>query len=248
MSVTAITLGARLLGLGSELKDGAKAVLGWIFYRWERTALVAACIAILFLRAGLAEWRDLAHAETARADSVQSAFDRTVANVRRAAAQAKADAEANVQRVKNEQILVTERIVHDFETDLAAVRARAERLRRQLAARADRGGADPAGLSGVPAAAGGADDAPGGHRLPAAGNRSHETGILDLGTLPLHAATPSEWADGWGGGWGLEARLTATEQSLQLDHLIDWLCAQLAIPLSPAADPVTLPKECTDDR
>src|SRR5437667_12301697 len=61
----------------------------------------------------------------------QAAFAGTVANVRAAAETARAADRAAATRVATEQHAISERTTHDYETRLAAARARAEQLRVQ---------------------------------------------------------------------------------------------------------------------
>ncbi|WP_257540697.1 hypothetical protein [Sphingobium sp. CFD-1] len=97
-------------------------------------ALIAALtVTILKLEARTAErdrWQTQASAE-------KQAYDQTVANYRAASAEAQRAAVANVERVKAEQAQITERTVHDYQARLAAVDARYERVRAELATRTD---------------------------------------------------------------------------------------------------------------
>jgi signal transduction histidine kinase len=90
----------------------------------------------------------------------ETAFAETIANVRAAADLARAADQAKAARVEAAQRTINERTAHDFETRLAAARARAnalgaQRLRLQPEAAADPGAGRAASLPGVPAAAGG---------------------------------------------------------------------------------------------
>src|SRR5438128_7319982 len=69
----------------------------------------------------------------------QAAFAGTVANVRAAAAAARAADQANATRVAADQRSINERTAHDFEARVADARARAQRLRVQPQAAADPG-------------------------------------------------------------------------------------------------------------
>jgi hypothetical protein len=78
----------------------------------------------------------------------------TVANYRAAAAEARADDQANAQRVAAEQQALNERTSNDFEARLAAARSHAQRLRGQAASAAadpsSRRAASVPGLSPAP--------------------------------------------------------------------------------------------------
>lgn len=88
--------------------------------------------------------RDNARAEL---QGERLAHRQTVASYRAAARAAQIAAERNVARVAAEQAAITERTKHDYQDRLAAVDARLERVRAQLAARADLSSADLAPVS-----------------------------------------------------------------------------------------------------
>ena len=90
----------------------------------------------------------------------------TAANVRTATAAARAADRANATRVRAAQTGISERSAYDYETRLAAARARAGRLRAQAPARAAVGDRRAAPVPGLSAAAPGAAPAPGQDRLP----------------------------------------------------------------------------------
>lgn len=105
--------------------------------------LAANAILFLTLNARTAdrdEWRDRAVAE-------EKAHQQTVTNYRAASAAAQQAATANVERVKAEQAAITERTKNDYQAQLAAVDARYDRVRAQLAARTDLRSADAAPMS-----------------------------------------------------------------------------------------------------
>ncbi len=105
--------------------------------------LAANAILFLVLNARTAdrdEWRDRAVAE-------EKAHQQSVENFRVATAEAQRQAQANVIRVKAEQAAITERTKNDYQAQLAAVDARYDRVRAQLAARTDLGSADLAPVS-----------------------------------------------------------------------------------------------------
>ena len=71
----------------------------------------------------------------------------TVENYRAASAEAQRQAQENVARVKANQAAITERTANDYKARLAAVDARYERVRAQLAARTDLRSSDLAPVS-----------------------------------------------------------------------------------------------------
>lgn len=77
----------------------------------------------------------------------QQAHAQTVANYRAGSAAAQDAAERNVARVSAEQAAITKGTVDDYEARLAAVAARYERVRAQLAARSDLRSTDLAPVS-----------------------------------------------------------------------------------------------------
>ena len=109
-----------------------------------------------------------------------------------AAERARADDRANAVRVAAAQQSINRRSLDEYQTRLADIRARVERL-RQAASAGDRSLAGRAAVSGIPAAPGGIDAAAAQDRLPA------------------------------------EDALTASEQAIQLDALINWVRAQSSI-------------------
>lgn len=129
----------------------------------------------------------------------QSASAQTVANYRAAAATARAADVAAAQRVRVEQSAINERIANDYQTRLAAARARAEQLRIEAgSATTDSCGRRGPSVSGLPAAPCRPAQATGQDRLPAP---------------PLDP----------------DAALIATEQAVQLDELIRWVRAQAGV-------------------
>lgn len=143
-------------------------------------------------------------AMTGARDAEAAAHRATNEGYRNAQATAAARDAQRIARVKAEQKEISDEEVADYERRLADARAAAERLRRELAARAGASGA--AGgvvLPGAGAAAGGA-------AAPAAGDR-----------LPGAAGEAAGDEIGW--------RLIATEQAIQLDALIRWNRRQAAV-------------------
>lgn len=119
--------------------------------------LLALIVALLLTRTTLERTKASLEAE-------QSAHALTVANYRKAAAEAEASDKANVWRVATDQKEITDAVTEDYQSQLDAVRARYERLRAEASANPGRGANAP--VPGVPAAAGGTDAAAAEARLP----------------------------------------------------------------------------------
>ena len=85
----------------------------------------------------------------------QAAFAGTVANYRAAAEAARAADKAAAEQVAAEQRAINERTINDYQARLVDARARAQRLRDQLAAAANSGSGRTAPVPGIPAPAGG---------------------------------------------------------------------------------------------
>lgn len=200
----------KLLASGAlnGLLKGFSAALAWLFEDWRNMALAGTGAALGWtlvftvpgLRADIAA-RDKAIVRvTIERDAEAAAHLGTVNAFLDATSKAQKDAEANAERVAREQEAITDDITRQYRADLAALRARFDRLRAGAARTAiDPGDADPAGLPGLPDPARRTDEAPGQDRLPAAGELS------------------------------LPDALIASEQALQLDALIGWIEAQSAV-------------------
>jgi len=131
---------------------------------------VSACLALLLIlqRADTAHWKS----ESARLEQLygeqKAALATTVANIRAATEAARTADRQAFEKVQAEQRAINERTLDDYETRLAAARARADQLRveaTRAAADPRSGGATPVPI--LPAAAGSADQAAGQSRLPA---------------------------------------------------------------------------------
>ena len=97
----------------------------------------------------------------------QAASAATVANYRAAAEQARAADRANAERVRAEQSTISEKTNHAFEARLADARARARRLRGEIAGPAtDPGARRGASVPGLPASPARPAQAAGQDRLP----------------------------------------------------------------------------------
>ncbi|QDH35833.1 hypothetical protein [Porphyrobacter sp. YT40] len=183
---------------------GLSAALKWLLADWRNAVIAALAVFAAFhqfilnprMSALVAQLQTSLTAE-------QAAHLGTVNAFLAASAQAQADAEANAARVRAEQETITHAKLADYRADLAALRARFERLRARDAAATDPRRADPAGLPQLPATPGRADAAPAQDRLPAARALS------------------------------LDDALIASEQALQLQALIDWVAAQSAVRFTP---------------
>lgn len=123
-------------------------------------ALFAALVLLLVIQTGeKRHWKKQSDRFEQLYSDEKLALETTVANYRRAAAEAHASDLANIARVQTEAAHLNERTTNDFETRLADARARAERLRREAAAHP--GSAGGTNVSGVSTAASGIAQAPG---------------------------------------------------------------------------------------
>ena len=98
----------------------------------------------------------------------QAAFVETTGRYRAAAASARAADRAAAERVRVEQSAINERTANDFETRLAAARARSDELRRDAQDSAHSGSRRTAPVPALSAAPGGAHEAAGEDRLSGA--------------------------------------------------------------------------------
>ena len=125
--------------------------------------LVAAILAALMLALLVADrnrWKSKTEHYAALVSAERAAHGATVANYRAAAERARREDAENLARVRASQAAINERTRDDFESRIAAARARADQLHRQAnPARADPGGGGAAHLPGLPAAAGGVAEA-----------------------------------------------------------------------------------------
>lgn len=130
-------------------------------------ALAAACALLVLVQKGeTRHWRRQSDHYEQLYRSGEAALAGTVANYRAAADRARAADSANATRVADAQRAINERTTDDYETRLAAARARADQLRRESAAAAtDPRARRTAPVPGLVAAPGGAAQAPGENRL-----------------------------------------------------------------------------------
>ena len=183
----------------------------WLIADWRNGPLVvfgALFVAHVFLLdPHLRGERDEARAQFV---AEKKAHDQTIADFVEASHEAERRQAANVERVQAEQVDITERIEHDYETRVADLRARAGALAERLRnpATVDPGASGEAGLPGSGTTARGLAETAGDHRLSASG----------------FACDPLT----------LEQRLIASEQAVQLDALISWNIEQAAVATSPA--------------
>ena len=136
----------------------------------------------------------------AERDAEISAHTLTKQTYRLAQQQAAALDAARVARVEAEQREITDEVTADYRARLADARAAAERLRQQLA----RAREHPAGAAG-------------GEQLPATGDTAIRAAEAAGDRRLSLDAEELDW------------RLTATEQAIQLDALIDWVEAQAGV-------------------
>ena len=113
-------------------------------------------------------WKSTATLRQQQVVAEKAAHLATVANYRAAAAQAREADAANAARVRLDQARINERISDDFESRIAAARARSGQLRRQQpSAAADPRSGRAAPVPALPAAALAAPQAAGENGLPA---------------------------------------------------------------------------------
>lgn len=206
-------IGLKLLASGAleAALRGISAAAKWLFADWRHRVLAAETAVLVWLwlftmpglRADIVQRDNAIVTVTLERDAEAAAHLGTVNAFLAASRQAQAEAEANVVRVEREQEIITDEVVSNHRSDLAALRQRFDRLRARNAAAVDPGNADQAGLPVFPAAPGGADAAPGEDRL-----------------------SPAGWLTA-------EDALIASEQALQLDALIDWIEGQAAVGFNP---------------
>ncbi|AHE52652.1 hypothetical protein [Sphingomonas sanxanigenens] len=153
---------------------------GWSVFKrfWWAIPMLALFVALLVTRGTLAGVK-------AERDAEKAAHTQTVVNYRRAAAEAEASDQANARRVETQQKEITDAVSTDYQSQLAAVRARYERL--QSASRPDPGGRASPSVPGVPPTAGGSDAAAPQAGLPAADALTATEQALQLQAL-------QEWA------------------------------------------------------
>ena len=166
--------------------------------------LALALIAGLILLLGLQTWR--LDGRSAERDAARAAAERAEARhllfaerVRAKAEEISRKALERARRVEAEQDRISQETAHEYESQLAALRARYERLLRERAGGTGAGGAGGSpGLPALPAPARGADGAAGPDRLP----------------QPAEAEL------------SLAERLLCSEQALRLLHLQAWVREQ----------------------
>jgi hypothetical protein len=210
-------------GAFDALVKGLSAAAKWVFSDWRNGPLLV-CALMWMAHALLivpARNREIAELDASLA-AEQAAHLGTVNAFLAASAQAQKDAEANAQRVAREQEIITNAKVAEYRADLGDLRARFDRLRRARdAARTDPGHADPAGLSGLPAAPGRAAGAAPDHDL----RPTRERGTGGLGEqLACPAALICLTID--------EAE-DASEDAHRFNRLIDWVLEQSAVRFTP---------------
>ena len=119
------------------------------------------CLALLLLlqKAETHHWKKQSAQFEQLYHAGQAAFAQTIAGYRAAADAARTADRAAADRVRAEQAAINERTANDYETRLAAVRARADELRRDAQASADSGGRGTASVPALSPAASGSHEA-----------------------------------------------------------------------------------------
>lgn len=119
------------------------------FYRWLCAGIVlAVLVASLFMLSSKIELRTIERDQArAQTKAEQRAHVQSILNYRKAAAAAQIAADRNVARVEGEQAAITKGTVDDYQARLAAVDARLQRVRAQIAAQTNLGSADLAPVS-----------------------------------------------------------------------------------------------------
>ena len=202
--MSGLAIGALLRAAGARIS----AALRWMVDHPWQLALIAAAAWIAWVHIVTIPGRDATIADqvetiatrTTERDKERRAHQQTKRDYAAAQLAARELEEKRLARVAAEQETITNDVTQDYRARLAAARSTAERLRHQLAqAGADAGGT--AGAVDLP----GAGSAAGGAAAPAGDRR-----------LPFGAGE-------------LDWRLTATEQAIQLDELINWVERQAAV-------------------
>ena len=128
---------------------------------------IAFVLALTLLVHDRNRWKSTASLRQQQVAAEKAAHSASLANYRAASAQAREADAANAARVEREQARINERTADDFESRIAAARARAGGLRSQATgAAAGPGSGAAAPVPRLPAAAGGVAEAPGEDRLP----------------------------------------------------------------------------------
>lgn len=200
-----------LLALGGALKvarKAASAAIRWLVdHPWQLALIVASAwiawaqlVTIPDRDATIANQVETIAARTAERDREKTAHQQTKRNYAVAQRIARDLEERRLARVAAEQESITDDVTEDYRTRLAAARSTAERLRRQFASAG-------AGAGGATATV----------DLPGAGDPASRTDAStgDRG-LPFASAD-------------LDWRLTATEQAIQLEELINWVERQATV-------------------
>lgn len=199
------------LALGALLRRAGKrigAAVSWLLdHPWQLALIVAAAwiawtqlVTIPGRDATIADQVETIAARTGERDQEKAAHQQSKRNYALAQLAARKLEEQRLARVAAEQETITDDVTQDYRARLAAARDHAERLRHQLAS-AGAGAGGSTGAIDLPGAGGAA----GGAAAPSDDRR-----------LPV-AAGELDW------------RLTATEQAIQLDALINWVERQAAV-------------------
>lgn len=183
----------------------------WLVSDWRNIPLILLAVFAgwQLLIAGPAQRHAVAIAKT-NLTAEEKAHEATVASYRAATAEAELADRTNADRVLTEQQTITRNIVDDYQEQLADVRARAAALDLRLRQRAEAGAGQGSGAAAYLSRPGSATEG----AAAASGEAGLPAGDID----PQSACALS-----------LEDAVTATEQALQLDALIDWVEAQALV-------------------
>lgn len=207
-------------GAFEKVLKGLSAAWQWIISDWRNGPLV--WFFVLFLVNAFIitpSLRSQIASVTAERDAEQAAHAGTVAAFLEATRQAEAEARDNVARVERKQEIITDATIQHLEGDLAALRARFDRL-RAAASSAASGSAPAVDLPGTGHAAGRIDQAAPDHHLRTAGALSAAASCpIGLVCLTIDEAE------------------TASEDAHRFNRLIDWVIAQGAIRFTPETQP-----------
>ena len=207
-------------GAVQRLLKGFSAAAEWLLAECWRAPLILFGIGfavLAFIRVPALE-RQIA-AITAERDAEAAAHAGTVTAFLDATRQAEAEAEANALRVQLEQEIITDATVQYLEGDLAALRARFDRL-RAASARAAASSAPAADLPGTSHAAGRIDPAAPDHHLRTAGALS-AAAACPIGLVCLT----------------IDEAEAASEDAHRFNRLIDWVIAQSKVRFAPEPQP-----------
>lgn len=205
-------LGLRLLGLGGGLFGLLGDGIHWLFERPVRLLIVGLLVSNAIALHTIRTRTDQRDKAIDHAAAEKKARLDTVAAVKRAAEEAQRRRHWQNRQTAQKQAAITKETVNGYEARIAAIRARAERLRQQLDAAPVRPGSA------------GKDD------LPSTG---HATGRADEASRDHGFSATGEAC---AAGMTLGERLIATLQAHQLDTLITWNLEQARVDVNAAPE------------